>query len=185
MDQTPTSQSTAVDPAIPSGPERQPLQIAATSSGDPPKQDPVLLRLALGYVYFHFGFLKFFPDLSPAEWLAEQTVMKLLHQGLNPEHSLHLLAVFECAIGLGLIFKVFPRIISVMFFLHMAGTYLPAIYMPEMLFKIAPFAPTLEGQYIIKNFVFLAAGWTVLVPHAFGNGQRRRNSRETSQPTPP
>ena len=42
-----------------------------------------------------------------------------------------------------------------------------------------------NGQYIIKNFVFLAAGWTVLVPHAFGSAQRRRTSPETNQPPPP
>lgn len=138
-----------------------------TESEPPTARDPVLLRIALGYVYFHFGYLKFFPDLSPAQWMAEQTLMKLSWFRLSPDTALFLLAVFECLIGLGLLFKIAPRVVSVMFFAHMAGTYLPAIFMPELIFKVIPLAPALEGQYIIKNLVFLAAGWTVLVPHAF------------------
>ncbi len=130
-------------------------------------KDPVLLRLALGYVYFHFGFLKFFPDLSPAEWMAGQTVMQLTGFMMNAETSLKLLAILECAIGLGLLFKACLRTVSVLFLLHMIGTYLPVFLMPELIFKVAPFAPNLEGQYIIKNLVFIAAGWTILMPHAF------------------
>jgi DNA-binding CsgD family transcriptional regulator len=41
------------------------------------RPSPHLLRLALGLIFFHFGFLKFFPDLSPAEMIASQTVMRL------------------------------------------------------------------------------------------------------------
>ena len=38
---------------------------------------PHLLRIALGIVYFHFGVLKFFPDLSPAELIAGETITRL------------------------------------------------------------------------------------------------------------
>jgi uncharacterized membrane protein YkgB len=144
-------------------------------------RDPVLLRLSLGFVYFHFGLLKFFPDLSPAEWMAEQTLMKLSWYWLAPDRALWLLAVFECLIGLGLLFKVAPKTTLVMFFVHMAGTYLPAVFIPEFIFKVTPLAPSLEGQYIIKNLVFLAAGWTVLVPHAFPRRERKESRPKTAQ----
>ena len=50
------------------------------------------------------------------------------------------------------------------FFAHMLGTIMPLFLLPELVFKFAPFGPTMEGQYILKNIVFVAAGWTVLAP---------------------
>lgn len=67
-------------------------------------------------------------------------------------------------IGIGFLFAVARRWLPWVFFVHMFGTALPLFILPEFVFKIAPFAPTLEGQYILKNIVFVAAGWTVLVP---------------------
>jgi len=126
-----------------------------------------ILRLSLGIVYLHFGFLKFYPDLSPAELLAEQTIMILSGQVLNAQRALIVLAVLETAIGLGFLFGVFRRTVFVLFTFHMLGTLMPLFVLPEYAFKIAPLAPTLEGQYIIKNIVFLAAGWTILLPDAW------------------
>lgn len=123
-----------------------------------------LLRIALGFVYLHFGLLKLFPDLSPAEMLASQTIMRLSWSWIDATTALRLLAVFECGIGLGFLFNVARRWLPFVFFLHMAGTMLPLFVLPELVFKIPPFAPTLEGQYILKNLVFVAAGWTVLAP---------------------
>jgi uncharacterized membrane protein YphA (DoxX/SURF4 family) len=126
---------------------------------------PTFLRYALGLVYFHFGVLKFFPDLSPAEMLASQTVMSLSWYRLDAHQALLCLAVLETAIGVGLILNVLPRFTFVLFMAHMAGTFMPLFVLPEFTFKIAPLAPNVEGQYIFKNLVFVAAGWTVLLPH--------------------
>ena len=143
-------------------------------------QSPPLLRIALGLVYFHFGFLKFFPDLSPAEMLATQTVMRLSIGWLDARTALLVLATFECAIGLGFLFNLKMRWLLVVFLFHMAGTFAPLFVLPELAFKIAPFAPTLEGQYILKNVVFVAAGLSILWP----NLARERTAREsTASPT--
>ncbi len=123
------------------------------------------MRLALGLVYFHFGILKFFPDLSPAELLASQTMMRI--SWLDAHQALFYLAVFECLLGLMLLFNVGMRFASVLFLLHMAGTFAPLFLLPELTFKIAPLAPTMEGQYILKNIVFVAAGLAVFVPVLF------------------
>lgn len=136
----------------------------------------MFLRLALGYVYLHFGFLKFFPDLSPAELIATQTVMAFTGQILDAVTAQFYLAVLECAIGLGLIFNVFPRITLGLFLFHMAGTFMPLWFFPELTYKIAPFAPNLEGQYIAKNIVFVAAGWTVLVPEVFKSKKKAEDT---------
>jgi uncharacterized membrane protein YphA (DoxX/SURF4 family) len=130
-----------------------------------PGQSPTFLRLALGVVYLHFGFLKFYPDLSPAELLASQTIMRLSLNWLDAHTALLVLAILETAIGLGFLFNVCMRGVFVLFMLHMIGTFMPLFYLPEFAFKIAPLAPTLEGQYILKNLVFVAAGWTVLLPY--------------------
>jgi uncharacterized membrane protein YkgB len=139
-----------------------------STSGAP---SPHLLRLALGIVFFHFGILKFFPDLSPAELIASQTIMRLSIGGLDARSALFCLALLECAIGLGFLFNVGLRFVSCLFFLHMLGTFAPLILLPELAFKISPLAPTLEGQYILKNLVFVAAGWTVLLPHCLPRKQ--------------
>ena len=123
------------------------------------------IRLSLGLIYFHFGFLKFFPDLSPAEVIASYTAMKLTGFNMQAAGALWWIAVLECAIGLGFLFKVFMRVTGSLFFLHMAATFLPIILLPEFAFKFAPFAPSIEGQYILKNLVLASAGWAVLEPY--------------------
>lgn len=143
---------------------------------------PTLLRLSLGFVYFHFGLLKFFPDLSPAELLGTQTVMTVSLQLFDAHTALVFLAIFECAIGLGFIFNLFPRLTFVMFSLHMIGTFMPLFVLPELTFKFAPAAPNMEGQYIFKNLVFVAAGWTVLRPHIFSGAKQEIKASAISIP---
>lgn len=75
------------------------------------------------------------------------------------------LALLETSIGVGFLLNVGLRIVSVLFLSHMIGTFMPLFVLPELAFKIGVLAPTLEGQYILKNIVFVAAGWTVLLPH--------------------
>ncbi len=130
-------------------------------------------------MYFHFRLLKFFPDLSPAEVLAFPTLGQLsLHQ-IDPRTALATLALLECGIGVLLIFNLLPRLAFGLFLFHMVGTFLPLFLLPEFTFKIAPLAPTLEGQYILKNLVFVAAGWTVLLPAC------RRSATDDSPPQQP
>lgn len=132
------------------------------------------LRLAAGLVYFHFGFLKFFPDLSPAELLAGQTLMRLSLHWVDAQTALWWLAVVECLIGLSFLFNVGLRWMFFVFLAHQASTFIPLFVLPELTFKFAPFAPTLEGQYILKNIVSVAAGWTVMLPSVRAGWTRKR-----------
>jgi hypothetical protein len=131
--------------------------------------DPTFLRLSAGTIYFFFGFQKFFPDLSPAEMLASQSIMRLTANIVDANTALFWLAILECTIGLSFLFKIGMRWLFFIFLFHQASTFLPLFMFPEITFKIAPFAPTLEGQYILKNLVSLAAGWTVLLPVAMAS----------------
>ncbi len=117
-----------------------------------------LLRISLGLVFLWFGILKFFPGVSPAENLATKTI-DLLTFGLIPQNvSINILAAWETLIGLGLIFGVFMRATLLLLFLQMLGAITPIFLFPGDVFTQIPYAPTLEGQYIIKNIVLISAG---------------------------
>ncbi|HRQ39885.1 MAG TPA: DoxX family protein [Chloroflexota bacterium] len=117
-----------------------------------------LLRFSLGVVFFWFGVLKFFPGLSPAQSLAGDTMSALSFGVLSPDTAVIILAVWECLIGLGLITGYFLRATLALLWLQMIGTVTPLFLYPELCFTVFPIAPTLEGQYIIKNMVLIAAG---------------------------
>jgi uncharacterized membrane protein YphA (DoxX/SURF4 family) len=117
-----------------------------------------LLRIGLGLIFLWFGALKFFPGLSPAQELATRTI-DMLTLGIMPASlSIIVLATWECVIGLGLIVGRGMRLILLLLFAQMAGTVLPVFFFPQEVFLHIPYAPTLEGQYIIKNLVLVAAG---------------------------
>jgi uncharacterized membrane protein YphA (DoxX/SURF4 family) len=116
-----------------------------------------LLRVSLGIVFFWFGILKFFPGLSPASDLAARTIQTLSFGIVQPSVSVPLLAGWECLIGLGLLFGIFMRATLLLLAVQMAGTLTPLLLFPSEVFTRVPYAPTLEGQYIIKNAVLISA----------------------------
>jgi uncharacterized membrane protein YphA (DoxX/SURF4 family) len=117
----------------------------------------MLLRLALGIVFFWFGALKFFPNLSPAEALAGRTIETLTFGAIPRETAIFILAVWEVAIGIGLIAGRWMRAVLALLFVQMLGTITPLFLFPSETFTIFPIVPTLEGQYIIKNIVLVSA----------------------------
>ena len=117
-----------------------------------------LLRISLGIVFMWFGALKFFAGLSPAQDLATRTISMLTFGRIAPHTALLLLASWECLIGLGLILGVFMRATLLLLWVQMLGTITPLIFFPHETFAQIPYAPTLEGQYIIKNIVLVSAG---------------------------
>jgi uncharacterized membrane protein YkgB len=120
-----------------------------------------MLRVAVGVVFVWFGALKYFPGLSPAQELALRTI-DVLTFGLIPQSvSIVLLATLECVIGLGLIFGKYLRLILLLLAFQMVGAVSPLFIFPQETFTHIPYAPTLEGQYIIKNIVLVSAGLVV------------------------
>jgi uncharacterized membrane protein YphA (DoxX/SURF4 family) len=120
-----------------------------------------LLRISLGIVFLWFGFLKFFPGVSPAYDLAGRTIEHMTLGWVQPEVSLPVLALWECLIGLGLLTGRLLRATLLLLFLQMPGTLLPIAFYPGETFAVYPIVPTLEGQYIIKNLVLISAGIVV------------------------
>jgi len=117
----------------------------------------LLLRVSLGIVFLWFGALKFLPAYSPAEDLAGATIAKLTFGLVEPKTAVGLLAAWETAIGLALVLGVHLRLALALLFLQMAGTLTPLVLFPSLTFTKFPFAPTMEGQYILKNLVLISA----------------------------
>jgi len=151
---------------------------AARSTVDLTARAPRLLRYSTGFIYFYFGFLKFYTDLSPAELLATQTIMRMWPWHVEADVVLVWIAAAETLIGLAFLFNVGLRYVFWLFLLHQLGTFMPFVLYPELTFKFAPFAPTMEGQYILKNLISLAAGLTVMLPAIRAGRERDRLARE-------
>lgn len=117
-----------------------------------------LLRISVGIVFVWFGVLKFFPGLSPAQDLAINTIKLLTFNLVSETIIINGLAFWEVLIGIGLITGKFMRETLLLLFLQMIGTFSPVLLFPEEVFTRIPYAPTLEGQYIIKNIVIISAG---------------------------
>ncbi|WP_420629477.1 DoxX family membrane protein [Candidatus Leptofilum sp.] len=113
----------------------------------------LIMRIGLGIIFFWFGALKLVPGLSPAEELVRNTTYFV-----NPDWFIPVLAVWEMAIGLGLMLGKFMRLTLLLLFLQMPGTALPLLVLPDSVWTEFPYGLTLEGQYIVKNLVLIGAG---------------------------
>ena len=122
------------------------------------KYSLTVLRVSLGLVFLGFGFLKYFPNLSPAQDLVIRT-MEVLTFGLVPAHlSVILVATLECTIGLGLISGRYLALTLALLGFQMIGAMSPLLLFPGEVFGGPFHAPTLEGQYIIKDIVLISVG---------------------------
>jgi hypothetical protein len=130
--------------------------------------------VTVGIVFLGFGVLKLIPSASPAEQLAVDAATKMT-LGLVPETGLLLsLAALETAIGIGLIVgRRLLRPALVVFFLHMGGVFSTLFLLPDAMWQPHSFAPTMEGQYVIKNVVLVVV-CLVVAANEWGRG-----------PTPP
>ena len=120
----------------------------------------VAVRVALGIIFIWFGILKPI-GLSAAEPLVKATVLWL--PLLQPEVWVALIGWWEVAIGVAFLFRKTIRIAIALLFLQMIGTFMPLVLLPSVTFQYGhiPYAPTMEGQYIIKNLLIIAAALVV------------------------
>ncbi|SDR93569.1 hypothetical protein SAMN05192545_0457 [Maribacter dokdonensis] len=116
-----------------------------------------ILRISIGLVYLFFGFIKFIPNLSPAEDLATNTIGILTFGILPSSLSLIVLAIVETLIGIFLIANWKPRIFISIAIVHILFTFTPLFLLPEEIFGKGELVFTLAGQYIVKNIIILSA----------------------------
>lgn len=120
------------------------------------------MSISIGIVYLWFGALKFFSNLSPAEELAKNTIDQLTFGIIRPDVAIILLAIWETAIGLFLIFNIRNRMVLNLAIVHIICTFSPLLFFPDKVFGEDAFSLTLLGQYITKNLIIFAALMSLL-----------------------
>ena len=109
-------------------------------------------RVSLGVLYVWFGLLK------P---LGHKTTTSLLAHTIywgDPETMVLVLGWWEVLIGFCLIVRPLIRVAVFLLALRLPGILLAFVLEPTVLFVAFPFAPTPEGQYLIKDLtLFLAS----------------------------
>jgi uncharacterized membrane protein YphA (DoxX/SURF4 family) len=143
-----------------------------------------VLRVAFGAVFLGFGMLKFFPGVSPAESLVIATTDKLT-LGLIPGHvALVGIAALECFIGICMLLGRWMRLAIWLLALQFVGILAPLVLLPGRLFGGPHHAPTLEGQYVLKDVILVAAGM-VIAATTFRGGRLVREDRPPVAPAEP
>lgn len=128
----------------------------------------LLLRISLAITFIWFGILKPLGS-SPAEHLVANTVF-----WFSPDWFVPLLGWWEVLVGVFLLFRKTIRLALFLLFVQLPGTFLPLVLLPEVTFTSFPIHLTMEGQYIVKNLIIIAAAIVVggTVGRRAKNGER-------------
>jgi len=129
-----------------------------------------VLRIAVGAVFLGFGALKYFPGVSPAEDLVYATTHILTLGAIPNGVSIVGVATLECFIGACLISGRLMRLAIWLLALQFIGILSPLVLVPGRLFAGPHHAPTLEGQYVLKDVILVAAG-VVIAAGTFRGGR--------------
>jgi len=137
---------------------------------------PLLLRLSLGIVFVWFGLLKV-SSASAVGGLVATTVP------LESSWFVPVLGAVEVVIGLAFATGRFVRAMLPVFVLHLAGTFLVLITLPEVAFENDnPLMLTIVGEFVVKNLVVLSAGLVVASGGGAGSGHPRQPERPAGDP---
>ena len=121
------------------------------------------LRWSVGLVFLGFGLLKYFPGVSSAEGLATTTTDVLFLGLISPEAAIAVVATMECFIGVCLLIGsgTLMRVAIWVLAAQLVGILSPLLIEPGRLFSGPHGAPTLEGQYVLKDLILVAAGMVI------------------------
>ncbi len=114
-----------------------------------------VLAICIGLIYLWFGLLKFFPGKSPAEQLAQDTIALLTFNLIPASISIILLAIWEVLVAALLIIYRWKKPALILAIIHIILTFTPLLLLDQKSFVLAPLQPTLLGQYILKNILFI------------------------------
>jgi len=115
------------------------------------------LRVSLAVVFIWFGALKIF-GVSPVADLVTSTVY-----WVDPDWFVTALGVVEVLVGVGLAVRLGLRLVLLVLALQMLGTFLVFALLPDVTFQDGnPLKLTMEGEFVLKNLVLLAAAMVVV-----------------------
>jgi putative oxidoreductase len=133
-----------------------------------------VLRWSLGAVFLVFGFLKFFPGVSPAEYVATETTSMLTFGLVGHGPALIGVALLESTIGLCLLSGRFLGVGLALLGIAFVGILSPLVLLADELFTGPSNAPNLLGQYVFKDVILVAAALVVV---AMARGARLEPAR--------
>lgn len=110
-----------------------------------------LLRISLGVVYVWFGILKMIGASPIADMVASMLPF------LPKDVAVIGLGAVEVVLGGLLIIGVAVPWIAAAQVLHLLGTFAVFVFQPAIVHDGNPFLVTLEGEFILKNLVLVAA----------------------------
>lgn len=119
--------------------------------------------ICLGIIFLWFGMLKLYPEMSPAECIAESTISMLTFGLVSGRSACLLLAFIEIGLGVALMLRWKLKLISLVVIGHMIGTLSPMVLLPHEFFGTEMLSLTLTGQYIVKNIVLIGVAYFVYV----------------------
>ena len=112
-------------------------------------------RITLAMVFLWFGVLKVAGEESATSLIAHTVYFA------PPEIMVPILGLWEVAIGLCLLFLPLLRIAILLLAIRLPGTLLALILKAEVCFVELPWVPSLEGQYLIKDFLLFGAALVI------------------------
>ncbi|MEC9372842.1 MAG: hypothetical protein VYC34_03325 [Planctomycetota bacterium] len=135
----------------------------------------MLHRWSLAIIFLWFGLLKVFGYESGTSIIA-----KAVYFG-RPEVTVPILGAWEAVIGVCLAFPFLLRIALPLLALRLIGTLAAFVLKPDVCFGESILVPTIQGQYLVKDFLLFSAAMVIGAtvreerPHP-----RRRGSRDAS-----
>src|SRR3989344_1983143 len=130
-----------------------------------------LARFSIFLIFFWFGLLKVL-GFSPASGLVTDLLAHTI-PFKAPYSFVILFGAFEVLIGILFLVPGLERLVIPLLLFHMGMTVMPLFMLPTITWT-APFVPTLEGQYIIKNIVIVAVAISI-VAHLRPIGRKDEN----------
>lgn len=116
----------------------------------------LLVRLSLAGIFFWFGMLKL-TGVSPVVGMLRNSLPLL---AVSP--YIELLGLSEITIAAGLVAEKLANQAATLMILHLFCTLSIAIIAPTVVFAPAFPVLTLDGEFLAKNFVLIAAGLVVI-----------------------
>ncbi|MBI39548.1 MAG: hypothetical protein CMF59_08110 [Leptospiraceae bacterium] len=109
-------------------------------------------RVSLGLLFVWFGSLKIVGRKT-----ATSIIAHTIYWG-SPEDIIPLLGSLELSIGLCLLIRPLARAAILMLLIRLPGSIVALLILPDVCWHEFPFAPTIAGQYLIKDItIFFAA----------------------------
>lgn len=110
-----------------------------------------LIVAALFTTYFIFGILKVF-GMSPVESVVSQIV------SMFGNELFFILGIIEVGLAIGLLIPKTRFIFAIFIILHLIGVSITSLLFPGFVFSPQTIL-TVEGQFVVKNFVLIAAAY--------------------------